>query len=177
MSADSPDPLSPRTRADIDAAVKHVIRMAYPELDEHVWPTGLLQAGLTRDGDHRVISYLSEITAKTVLAVSERSGQSPAAVISTCKAAMRPESLPFSPDSWTSAQNLTLHRLGKPLQIHGGPIEAVDLAGALVLLHVLGTLLFHKAETDARQTRQAPIPRRPRTQHRAAKRRKRPRKR
>src|SRR5262249_34427763 len=96
------------------------------------------------------------------------SGQSPTAVIGTCRAAMRPGGLPFSPDSWTRAQDLTLYRLGQPLRIRGGPIEAVDLTGALILLHVRATMLFLKAENDASRTAPAPIPYWPHARHTAS---------
>lgn len=166
--------LSPRTRTDLRAAVNQVIHLDDPDIGETAWPHGLLQAALTRDGNAPVINDLSDLTAKTVVLISEITGESFPAVVDRCQAGMSPEVLPFSPVAWTRARTVTLYRLGEPSQIHGGPIEAVDLASALVLLHVLGTLVLYKAQQDAKRSKWAGISYRP---HRTPKRRKKPRKR
>lgn len=165
---DPPGTLSPRTRADLRTAMDRVIGMSFPDSTVLDWPTALLQASLTRDGDHLVLDDLSGLAAMTVRSVSELSGESFTAVLGRCHSVMTSGGVPFSADSWTRAQCLTLHRLGEPIHIQGGPIEAIDLASALVLLHVLGTLQVIKAQSDALRARKP---------HRPPKRRKKPRKR
>lgn len=113
------------------------------------WPADRLQAALTRDGARAVIEHLSVLSARAVWAVSQRSGMTPAVVVRECGDAIQAPDKPFSGLAWKRAQTLTLHRLGERMRTRGGPIDAVDLAGALALLYVLALMVFHKVETDA----------------------------
>ena len=149
--------LSARSRADADAAIRQVMKLATREAEELTWPAEELQRALTRDGDHLVIDHLSALSAQAVSAASQESGTTPAAVVGkvgdTIHTAFGAADTPFSALALRRAQQLTLYRLGQPFRKRGGSLDAVDLAGALALLYVMALMLLSEAVKGATEDR------------------------
>ena len=157
--ADEPLPVSSSTDAELRAAINQAIRMACPEFGEKNWPSELLQACIARDGHYSVICRVSELAAHAVLVASDLSGESLNAVMDVFSTRMGSDGFPFSAVAWMRAQDVTLERLGVRRRLRGkGPIDPVDLAGALVLVHVLATIMVSGLQAQPEQTRRALFP-------------------